>query len=219
MELTAIEMDHDKAQAAFLEYQRAVQKRHNAEDAQIMRGYRALAKGQRLIRLPDTIKSGGTQEHTFVDRQWDGVRRGVHVTLPRLAVARADAERCWTFGVDADGAVEFRDRRELSPRNRRDRMIIAGLDAGTSDRGWTREQGDWHKPRVRAIVPIIPPALRPGRGLTAYHILFEAEWDIERPPAPVDPALIKHVGGDLWAVVAAWDLTELEQAVLAGREP
>lgn len=34
--------------------------------------------------------------------------------------------------------------------------------------------------------------------------------------APVDPALLKHIGGDLYAVVATWDLTDLERAVLDG---
>jgi len=32
---------------------------------------------------------------------------------------------------------------------------------------------------------------------------------------PRDPALIRHIRGDLWAVLAVWDLTELERAVLA----
>jgi hypothetical protein len=45
-------------------------------------------------------------------------------------------------------------------------------------------------------------------------------WDPERPPAPVDPALLRHIGGDLYAVdlyavVVTWDLTEIERAVLA----
>lgn len=45
-------------------------------------------------------------------------------------------------------------------------------------------------------------------------MLFEAEW---RPEPPKDPALLRHIGGDLYSVVAVWDLTELERAVLAGR--
>lgn len=32
-----------------------------------------------------------------------------------------------------------------------------------------------------------------------------------------DPALLKHIGGDLYAVLATWDLTELERSVLGGR--
>jgi hypothetical protein len=63
----------------------------------------------------------------------------------------------------------------------------------------------------RAIVPTVPPLLRPRHKLSGYTILWEADWTNE---APVDPALLKHLGGDLYAVVAVWDLTELERAVL-----
>lgn len=47
---------------------------------------------------------------------------------------------------------------------------------------------------------------------------FEVE-DWQRTPQPpgTDPALLKHVGGDLWAVLATWDLTPLEAAVLGQR--
>jgi len=64
-------------------------------------------------------------------------------------------------------------------------------------------------------VPLIPVHLRPKRGLANYHILWEAEW---RRLPPVDPLLIRRLGkGDLWVVVAAWDLTEVERAAIAAR--
>lgn len=34
---------------------------------------------------------------------------------------------------------------------------------------------------------------------------------------PGDPALLKHMGGDLYAILAVWDLSPLERAVLAGK--
>ncbi len=63
------------------------------------------------------------------------------------------------------------------------------------------------------MVPLIPPALRPSTDFRNFHILWEAEW---QRVAPKDPALLKHVGGHLYAVLATWDLTELERAVLGG---
>ena len=66
----------------------------------------------------------------------------------------------------------------------------------------------------KAIVPTVPPRFRPSASLSNYHILFEAEWDMI---APRDPALLKHIGGDLYAVLAVWDLTEVERAVLQQR--
>ena len=49
--------------------------------------------------------------------------------------------------------------------------------------------------------------------LDRYFILWEADWQRR---APVDPALLRPVGGDLYVVVATWDLTDLERAVLNG---
>jgi hypothetical protein len=32
----------------------------------------------------------------------------------------------------------------------------------------------------------------------------------------VDPILLRPIGGDLYAVVAQWDLTEIERTIIAG---
>ena len=70
-------------------------------------------------------------------------------------------------------------------------------------------------PYVEAPLPGIPLHLRPKRGLENYHILWEAEWE-RRPPG--DPMLLRRIGkSDAWLVVAAWDITPVEQAVLATR--
>ena len=67
---------------------------------------------------------------------------------------------------------------------------------------------------ARAMVPPVPPVHRPVSSLGNYHVLFEAIWE---QVAPKDPALLKHIGGDLYVVCATWDLTEIERTVLAGR--
>jgi hypothetical protein len=69
-------------------------------------------------------------------------------------------------------------------------------------------------PGGEAIVPIVPVYLRPKRGLANYHVLWEAEW---RRIPPHDPMLLRRIGGDMWLVVAQWDLTEVERAALATR--
>lgn len=67
----------------------------------------------------------------------------------------------------------------------------------------------------KAVVPTIPPNLRPEGPLDQYHILFEASWE----DVPTDPILLKNIPGtnNLFVVLAHWDLTEIERAVLAGR--
>jgi hypothetical protein len=211
MQLEQITMDKDKARKAFLEYRGAVRERHDAEDEQIMRGYRALARGHQVINLPKTILAGGLTEFTWAVR-WS---KGGYATrlVPRLAAARASATMCWTHGVDETGKLEMRSKREITERNNRDRVEVSGFGENLEHcHSWAR----WSNPELRAIVPTVPPALRPKHALTNYHILFEAEWGHD-PAAPVDPALLKRIGGALYAVVAIWDLTELERAVLGAR--
>lgn len=196
MELATITMDKTEARAAFLDYRRAVRARHNSEDEQIMRGYRALANGNTLIHLTDTIRAGDVD----------------HLGRPRLAVARADARRVF-MERSRTGRLEFgSDERPWNLRGlARGRLVRFG--AGTlpevPSAGWS-----WDTGKAQAIVPSIPPALRPDGKLDRFHILFEAEW---HNVPPIDPALIRHLGGDLWVVLAIWDLTPVERAVLGAR--
>lgn len=63
-----------------------------------------------------------------------------------------------------------------------------------------------------ALLPRIPPQYRPAV-LSDYHLLWEADWTA----IPRDPYLLKRLGKDAWAVVAAWDLTSVEMNVLRAR--
>jgi hypothetical protein len=208
VELSTIEMKPEDAKKAFEQYRDSVRQRHSAEDEQIMRGYKALSKGTPLIRLSEAVRAGGTTTITY--------RRGTMrrtVEVPKIAVARAHAEWCWTFGVRDSGSLSIQTKREPAPNNTFDIVSLPSLfdrdDERTPSLGW--------RPDIRAQVPIVPPPLRPKHSLSGYHVLFEAEWGID-PVPPTDPALLKRVGGDLYAVVAVWDLTEVERAVLAGRD-
>lgn len=65
---------------------------------------------------------------------------------------------------------------------------------------------------ARATVPIIPPPYRKYK-IENYMILFDAAWE----NVTGDPILLEPLGGALYKVVATWDLTPIEQAVLRGR--
>lgn len=122
--------------------------------------------------------------------------------LPALAIARADWEfvHCWNY----DGKVVFaRNGRTWSTRGDRQTAthnvsvrLPMGQIAG------------------RAQVPMVPPRFLPKGALSGYRILFEAVW--QRQP-PVDPILLRHIGGPFYVVLAQWDLSTLEQAVLRAR--
>jgi len=215
MELETLTEDPHVARRAFLEYREAVRgpakqdltlaaRQLREIDEEMMRAYRELAKGVTLLRLSETILAGG------MEGRENG--RGFTTCLPRLAVARATARRVWCEGVDQDGDVGF-SWALTAVRN----LSWSRMNSLHLERLFERED-DWkdrNRGRYAATVPTVPPRFRPPLGLGGYHVLFEAEWSA--PPAPADPALLKHLGGDLWAVLATWDLTPLEAAVLGQR--
>lgn len=119
--------------------------------------------------------------------------------LPRLAIARADQPRCLLRTHDNNSFV-FEPTR-WARRNKSTNITLEWPSHGIKKDG-------------EAVVPIIPVHLRPKRGLANYHILWEAEWTRRYP---VDPYLLRRFGGDAWLVVAAWDLTDVERAVMSSR--
>lgn len=191
MNLNPMTMQQEAAEAAFREYRAAFMAERNRIDGELMRGYKALKEGKQLIRLSETIKAGGADDQG----------------RPRLAIARAD-EASIQVTMDADGSCRFEPAGRVRARDR-----VFQLPPDTLPRG----KAPWLTNRW-ATIPLIPPRLRPRHSLTGYCVLWEAVW---RAPntrrAPHDPALLKHIGGDLWAVLAVWDLTDLERAVLEMR--
>lgn len=188
MELATLNVSKDQARVAVREYRKAVSSHNRAEDRAILKGYNQIIKGRKLIELSKIIAAGGADERH----------------RPRLAVIRADFQTCFV-NARRDGSLTFSPHEWPSGRTP---GVISFAD-GTMP-SWTT--GEWSV-RAQGVVPMIPPRHRPSADIAGYHILWEAEWH----DVPRDPALLKHLGGDLYAVVAVWDLTDLEMAVLAGR--
>lgn len=182
------------------------------EDVIMMASYREMAKGQRILNVANAIRGAGLCSEKF---------------LPKLAIARANWEHCHlrfdngsvnnvVFSAEAWVQTTWRsdaNRRYLAPKR-----VIPFL---SSIFGAELTNAEWRKGRnlpvadkQRAAVPAIPAHLRPAGDLEEFFILFEAEWDKHAPP---DPLLLKHVGGHMYSVLAQWDLTDVEKAVLEGR--
>lgn len=193
MEAVTIEMDQVEAKRLYHEY---LTHRYfdTPVDREIRRTYRQIAKGQVVIKALESVAAAG------VDAKG----------LPKLALLRADQQEC-----------------HLMINN--DTVRMAASDSRA--RGWGKRVGpepfEWRKDQFpgaaetsyrgdyRAIVPLIPAHLRPKHALDNYHILWEAEWS---RVVPKDPFLLRRLGqGDLWLVVAMWDLTEVERAALQSR--
>lgn len=184
----------DEAKAHLAEYEAQMLDERTAEDDAIRAGYRAAARGLPIISLRQAFATAGWHDNG----------------LPRLAIVRADATRCRVEVGYADLVFD-----DLTDQWHRNRGALVGRHTVrvSIERPPVAGRRQW---RGETVVPTIPPRFRPRPARLAHrHILWEVEqWD---PTPPVDPALLRHIRGDLWAVEAVWDLTELERVVLSQR--
>lgn len=198
MNIETIQVPPEEAAAKVAEYERLIAAERNAEDQAILAAYRAAARGLPVISMAKTIAVGGF----FANG------------LPRLAVVRATAGEClvqWS-GWGEGTSVIFYDADPGWDGRRRNRGALVGkhsVRVPVEDPPAARCSSS-----ASTIVPVIPPDVRPRlRRLAGFHILWEVEeW---KPVPPVDPALIRHIRGDLWALQAVWNLTDLERLVLS----
>jgi len=192
MDIALIETKAEIAKAAYKEYREG----RTGEDREIARIYRYISRNKPVFDLNQIMAKAGLNEHG----------------QPRLAMCRADARFCW-LQRRSSGALNFcMDNRINERATMRYVHVPAGhlpADVMPNDSGWRLE---W-----RTIVPIIPPHLRPTAKLLNYHILWEPTWE-RNPKAPHDPFLCKRLGSSLYAVLAAWDLTEVERSVIGLRQ-
>jgi len=212
MNVSMIEMDPEVAQAKLDAYKESLQRKHSSEvDAEwnaALDAYKELAKGTPLLDPVAAIRNAG----------WRADGR------PVLAIARADQKRV-TFSFDTHGRRWNAEKREwfrpwnpmswtfVAAKARWDRQRAASLRFNVPD---VTEQPPVDPKNGAAMVPMVPADVMPARGcdLSKHFILWEVEsWDFA---PPVDPILLRPIGGNLYAVVAQWDLTEVERLIIAG---
>jgi hypothetical protein len=205
MEVQTISAPINEARTKLAEYRAALKKQWTKTDEILVHTYRQLAKGRMLIDVRSAILSAGFDEHH----------------RPKLAIARADQPHVWW-------------RRSIYTRQGYVRGLQSSPRSGPFNERSTARDFLFHVPPTdawpecgskcpashmrdaRAMVPLIPPSFRPeGSHLSRCHVLWDAQGAWEAEP-PTDPFLLRRVHGDLFAVLAVWDLTELERAVLRG---
>jgi hypothetical protein len=196
MDVQPLMQNREQALALWKKYQAHRHPDFSAVDAEIMRISKMVSEGKIMIAALDAIVKAGVNE------------RG----QPKLAIMRADQKLCY-LDMMSDGRAFMHARKAGWNLHRAAASLKFEFPAGTfptNPSGRTR--------RLESVVPHIPPDIRPKRGLQNYHVLYEAVW---RREIPVDPMLLRRVGrdGDLWIVVGAWELTDIERAVLAGHMP
>lgn len=199
MNVATITMDKEEAREKLRAYRadrhKDAEEVYRAAEA----GYAALAAGTPLINLDQAIANGGF---------FDDMR-------PKLAVGRADRKEVYFQWNSHEERANFYSG---STRTSEWASLQTWVHMGRLH-GITWGNGGGGRPvRGFALIPMVPADVRPATGqLKDWHILWEVEaWSDKsltgQPPR--DPFLIKHIGGSLWAVLAEWDLTELERAVM-----
>lgn len=194
MNIDTAVMDVPRLQAhqAFQHYRSAVKSgRATRDDVALYKGLRALLRGQKVIDLPLAIGQAGTDVNG----------------RPKLAVVRADSPVCH---VRVERNVHDRPAFIFSTRSGNWGHKPAGETSVPLSTFPLVPQNVWTV-TGEAQTPTIPPQHRPEGAVRDYHILFEAVW--RRQPTH-DPMLLKHIDGPFFVVLAAWDLTPLEQAIL-----
>lgn len=192
MQVAELKIDRKEARERYREYR---DNRHYSDqaDAEIKRAYQAIARGRMVIQALESIKQAALNSEGF----------------PKLAIARADTKLAY-LRMWSDGSCRMAsDRSRLWSGGAADRTFSWPSDT------FPHIQRDHKNGEREAIVPIVPAKLRPAAAQKNYHILWEAEWT---RIVPRDPLLLRRLGkGDLWLVLAHWDLTEVERAALATR--
>ncbi len=191
MQVPHVKMNRNKAYKLYKAY-KTHQSYEHPEDYEIMRAYQLIAQGKVIIQAMAAIKNAGLNDEG----------------LPYLAIARADAKEC-ALELNRWGGGFF-GTHDYSRQNSRTRIEFPNSFFPGDE---NNRRNTWN---TKATIPLIPPQHRPKRGLENYHILWEAEWE---KIAPEDPYLLRRIGntGDMWIVLAAWDLTPVERAAMQSR--
>ncbi len=205
MDPNIVTMPKEEALAKFESYRDAVRVSRAAADRMMMRAFRALSEGNGILDLKQALAKGGVDP--------------VH-WLPKLAVMRADYPTCFfkrgSFGTGfySTSNTNYLTRHNKGARAARKQFCVSGLPPMPSYSSQTpemKEQSNWNY--WSTSVPPIPPEHRPSDACSKYCILWEVDkWEPHAPPG--DPILLQPIGGDLYAVLAHWDLTEVERMVL-----
>lgn len=198
MDVQLVTMDPTEAREQLREYRASLHRSADAEYEAVAAGLEALAAGHPVISLERAIREGGFDEQM----------------RPRLAIARADRRHVgvsWLWPYQ-QGVARF----DSNPhRYQRDSLLVDVHVGITPER-----QGFGY-----ALVPMIPAPVRQAARVRPYadrqhYILWEVEqWSERRLDVTPDrdPYLLRHLHGDAYAVIAEWELTELERLVMAGR--
>lgn len=222
MDVSLVRVDPNEASRKLAEYQQYLGAGHAGTEYQrIAQGYEIAARGGRLLRLSLVFEGCPRDE------------RG----RPRLAIARADRRQVKVTVGDRADEFDARDRFSSWGRGGRLRdglipvmrpFVPAGLATWRQEKTLANpSNANYYRNLAVAgysLVPIVPPDLLSRRRAQFQQGRLFILWEVERwADDPIrsnpdrDPYLLRRVSDDMFEVLAEWDLTPLEMAIMQDR--
>lgn len=214
MKIQELEIPKEQAIEEYEAYKQVL-KKPKFEHEQYLKDLKAIyghmKHGRSIIDLWASMKKAGLNTHGN----------------PRLAICRADSKHV-RFEKRKDNDSRFYFEKSRWQYDYQRWVLDLEIPIGTFvnwqvkkervDNGVTQwERTTVLNQNVETVVPIIPAKfLNALRGsLKNYHILWEVKkW---KPVPPRDPMLLRKLTPNMFVVLASWDLTPLERAVIKGR--
>lgn len=188
-----ITMSPEKAKREWKKYLKLVKEKSDQHIKDLKQLYYQLSKKHKIIDIYEAFKIAGLNSKKE----------------PRFAICRADLKEV-RFTKSSNGSGYFEE-------NRWNSQFRVSLPNETFGPFKLVKGSTWEIEEPKELVtkvPIVPADKMPKGKLKDYYILWEVnEWK----EIPKDPFLLKRITRNLFAIVATWDLTKLEQALIRGR--
>jgi len=190
MKIDKISVPKNKAKELWLQYHQAITEKNYKYLKEMKSLYFHLKNGRKVIDIYEAFKNAGLNQFN----------------QPKLAISRADKKEVFVE-LRPNGSCKFSD--EIW----KEKWSVY-LPEGTFTYPETLKFSYFNPLTYNTKVPIVPPLFLPRSHLRNYHILFEVEnWK----SVTKDPILIKRITRNLFVILAFWNLSPLEKALIKGR--
>ena len=200
MQIEQHSLSQEKAKELWKEYREAIKQNKSDKFLQDMKKvYNQLKCGRKVVDINTIVERGG------ITKNFE----------PKIAIALASSKNVHCT-YRASGKVLYQN----SLGYFRNMIDIETAQETLPQLPIEHQEKDWNnrpdgKKRLTAPVPQIPASLRPKGKLKNYYVLCEVDkW---KPEPPTDPFLLRRLTPNMFVVLAAWNLTDLEKAVMKGR--
>jgi len=198
-----IEMTEAEAKVLYQEYADEIKERGDKAEKylkELKQTYYHLSQGRKVIDIYEVFKTSGLKD----------------TGEPNLAIARADLKKVY-FHKEAMGAGCFSEKEGTwqTPADsvRLPSSTFANWTTIPAPTEWDKERVEIENPTLVSKVPLVPAHIMPSGTLDNYYILFEVtEWNTV--PVAADPYLLKRINANAFVVLAEWDITPIEQAIM-----